>query len=529
MSREHEMVFETDGRHSNVYLYEPPMGVRQYVEPIDEVLDLGFDTISYVVGDCSVLLYDTKVGERWGHNVDLCDHAIWYRAGINTASMIERGQDPLRIVCDHAHHRGFQFVPQLLLNLSHTPHGRVTNSRVADFTTEHPEWRIGEESDAPEEMRPNPNQLSYAVSEVRENRLAVIRELVCDYPADGIELNFFIHCPLIARSDVDEHTSTMTEWVRQIRGICDTAAKDQNRPKRVIARIGATVEGNKAMGYDIETWINEGLVDTLIAMSVGDGYEADNAGLRGVTEAAGTSVKVLAGLDSVAAEQPREVHRAAAANAYAAGAQGILIHRYYPGPERYPYNDEMTNRLRFLAYPDVLAHQDKIYRICPRQEPRDGIEFGILEQLPLPLNDPEEGKETHIDVADDVAVKDKLGELWKCELRIMLQHMVHTDVVRVYWNNVEVPDEMIRKADWTFQMRPRPTYARDGYRLHIELSRDRLPKVGRNTLRIEVVKKDEKLVQPITLSDVELSVEYLPHRHGLRPAEPYAGGKLFTP
>ena len=44
-------------------------------EPIDELVDLGIDTIAYAVSDCSVLLYATKVGERWGHNVDLTDHA----------------------------------------------------------------------------------------------------------------------------------------------------------------------------------------------------------------------------------------------------------------------------------------------------------------------------------------------------------------------------------------------------------------------------------------------------------------------
>ena len=81
MSESHEVMFYTDGRHTSVYLYEPPMGVRQYIEPIDELVDLGIDTISYAVGDCSVLLYDTKVGERWGHNVDLTDHQIWYPRG----------------------------------------------------------------------------------------------------------------------------------------------------------------------------------------------------------------------------------------------------------------------------------------------------------------------------------------------------------------------------------------------------------------------------------------------------------------
>ena len=98
MSQQNEIIFETDGRHSSIYLYEPPMGMRQYVEPIDEVLDLGIDTISYVVGDCSVLLYDTKVGERWGHNVDLANHEVWYKAAHNCQAMIESGRDPLLLV-----------------------------------------------------------------------------------------------------------------------------------------------------------------------------------------------------------------------------------------------------------------------------------------------------------------------------------------------------------------------------------------------------------------------------------------------
>ena len=114
MSDTHEVMFYTDGRHTSVYLYEPPMGERQYVEPIDELVDLGIDTISYAVGDCSVLLYDTKVGERWGHNVDLTDHQIWYRAGMNAETLIESGTDPLMLVCEHAKKRGFQFLAHIL-------------------------------------------------------------------------------------------------------------------------------------------------------------------------------------------------------------------------------------------------------------------------------------------------------------------------------------------------------------------------------------------------------------------------------
>ena len=97
MTAKKEVMFYTDGRHSSVYMHEPPMYKQQLVEPVDEILDLGIDTITYAVGDCSVLLYDTKVGEKWGHNVDLTDHAIWGKATRNLRSMIEREIDPLMV------------------------------------------------------------------------------------------------------------------------------------------------------------------------------------------------------------------------------------------------------------------------------------------------------------------------------------------------------------------------------------------------------------------------------------------------
>jgi uncharacterized lipoprotein YddW (UPF0748 family) len=308
MSGKREIMFETDGRHSSVYLYEPPMHVRQYVEPIDEVVDLGIDTISYVVGDCSVLLYDTKVGERWGHNVDLADHEVWYRAGHNCQAMIDSGYDPLMVVCQHAQQRGFTFLPHLILNMHHTAHERVTNCRVADFTTDHPEWQVGAELDYPEAEFDAPNRLSFAVPEVRQNRLAVIGELVSDYPTDGIEMNFHDYAPFIARSEVAEHTDTLTEWMRQIRQTCAAAAAEQGRAKRLVARVAATLEGNRLIGHDIETWLKEGLVDTLIVLPIGGDFSSETARLRELVQLAqGVDIPVLVGLDSVGAEQTAEV------------------------------------------------------------------------------------------------------------------------------------------------------------------------------------------------------------------------------
>jgi hypothetical protein len=525
MSDQYETIFATDGRHSSVYIYEPPMDVRQYVEPIDEVVDLGIDTISYVVGDCSVLLYDTKVGERWGHNLDLAEHIVFYRAAQNCEAMIRSGHDPLMVVCEHAQLRGFSFLPHLLLNMFHTPRDRVTNGRAADFTMDHPEWQVGEEPEYPEAEFDLANRLSYAVPEVRQNRLAVIRELVSDYPTDGVELNFSTYAPFIARREVAGHTETLTEWMRQIRRTCDEAAAAQERPKRVVVRVAATLEGGKRIGHDLATWIGEGLVDTVIAMPVGGDYSSSTTGLREIAELGEVAgVPVLAGIDSHDLEQSAEVQRAGIVNAYAAGARGILYHHFYPLPQIYPYTPQETDRLRYLAYPDIVAHQDKTFRVGPSQDRPRAASYGLAEPLPhdLVVGEP---VQIQIQVADDIAAKAAAGELWRCELRLMLVNFMQTDQVALKWNGAAIPPERIRMADWTFQMRPssRERSYRFGYRVHADLKDWHCPQVGVNELSVELTSKDGTLVAPVTLADVDLVVEYLPHRNALRRDETHAG------
>ena len=44
------------------------------------------------------------------------------------------------------------------------------------------------------------------------------------------------------------------------------------------------------------------------------------------------------------------------------------------------------------------------------------------------------------------------------------------------------------------------------------------------------IKKDEKLIMPIKISDVDIAVEYLPGRNQLRDSETYEGAAIpFTP
>ena len=219
-------------------------------------------------------------------------------------------------------------------------------------------------------------------------------------------------------------------------------------------------------------------------------------------------------MDAVGTDQTRLTHRAATVNAYDAGVRGVMYHRYYPPPHRYPYNTEDTDRMRLAAYPDLLAHKDKTFYVGPGFDRRDAISFGLTDQLPHELTAGEQGPDITIDVSDDIAAKSEAGELWRCELRIMLHELVHHDEYRVYWNCEEVPESKIRKADWVFQMRPSAGVR--GYRLHIDLRNVSLPIKGTNTVRVDLITKDEQLVDPVSIHDIDIVVEYLPHRNALR-------------
>ena len=184
--------------------------------------------------------------------------------------------------------------------------------------------------------------------------------------------------------------------------------------------------------------------------------------------------------------------------------------------------------MRLAAYPDLLAHKDKTFYAGPASDRRPAVTFGLVEQLPQELTAGERGTDVAIDVHEDIAAKAEAGELWRCELRVMLHELMQHDEAKLYWNGQEVPSEKIRKADWIFQMRPSAGVR--GYRFHVDLRNVSLPIMGTNTVRVDLIQKDEGLIDRVSIHDIDIVVEYLPHRNAIRDDESYAGAAIpFTP
>ena len=119
------IIFYHDGRHPHIYRYEPPMQKEEYEAAVDELVGTPIEALMFTMGDGRTVLHDTQVGELWGHNVKRWPHLIFRRAHQNAKGLIERGQDPLRIVCERAHAKGMLIYPVLLVQQGTGERGRT--------------------------------------------------------------------------------------------------------------------------------------------------------------------------------------------------------------------------------------------------------------------------------------------------------------------------------------------------------------------------------------------------------------------
>lgn len=181
------------------------------------------------------------------------------------------------------------------------------------FWWRHPEWRI---RDAQGKDR---TRLSYAFPEVREFKLAILREVVAS-DVDGVNLDFMRHPPFLgydepllrefsakfgedgrtAKADdprwLQLRAATMTEFVRTVRTMLDEEGKKRGRRIGLSARVDW--REYRGWGCDIEAWVKAGWLDYLVvAQHTLGGYEFDLKPF--VAMAAGTRCKVYFGEEAV--------------------------------------------------------------------------------------------------------------------------------------------------------------------------------------------------------------------------------------
>ena len=188
--RRRRTIYHNDARHYYLWLWDPPMRMKDAWRPIDDVAGTSVDTFSYCVARGDGLFYPSKVGLVFGSDSQPFTNSIGWHSWHAMGSLMERGLDPLQVLIDRAHEKGMEFWSDL---------------RLASYGGVDPGLEVAN------------GGRYFAEAEVRDHLGALARELVLDYPSDGLELDFAIangsRASFLQPDDVEEYTSVITEWV----------------------------------------------------------------------------------------------------------------------------------------------------------------------------------------------------------------------------------------------------------------------------------------------------------------------------
>ena len=524
------MMYYTDARHPLVYMYEPPMRREEFEATIDELVGTPIEAVMFCLGDGRTMMHDTRVGELWGHNVDKWPHMIFRRAHQNVKALIDEGSDPLRIVCERAHAKGMLLYPTLLVQLpSGVRGGPGYDIRSSDFRLDNPQFEIGAAGDVDSSF-PGLHCADFKHQEVRDERSAVIEEVLTRYPVDGFELHLNFWPYYFHPGEIEAGTKIMTDWVGKVY----QAVKGSGPDRELAITIPADIDACLSRGLDLREWVRRGIVDVLVGQTIQRPELMDpNASfltydatalkdLRSLVEtASSTGCRVHAsiyntlGLDRLS-RAPIEMIRAAACNYWEQGVDGMYVNWF----TSWPYQSEFYERLRELPHPDIMAPRDKHYYV-PTATGTDP-EGELASQLPASL---EVGRPVPIEltISDDLLRWDQAGRVHEVLLRVRITSATELDRLGFKLNGVDLPSSLMRQINQMYAMSA-PRYRVSGQWYVFRLDQAHWPVKGSNILEVTLLKRDPDIIPTASVRDVELETKYLMGKRFHRgPVDPDLG------
>ena len=505
--KEPKIFFYNDGRHPLIYMYEPPPQKEEFEAAVDELLGTPVEALVFALGEGRTMLHDTQAGELWGHNVEEWPHLIWRRAHQNAKLLIEAGQDPLRIIANRARAEGILFYPSLNVQWPAVPRGEGTVwVRVSDFRWNNQHLEIGADGDL-DSSHPAFGCLDFRHSASRDERFAIVKETVERYPVDGFELNLNSHPYFFHPDRVDEGRPVLTEWVARVY----ETVKSSGANRELLIRVPTNFEAARSTGMDVEEWIRQGIVDTLVVQDR-PAIVNQMADFRPLVEAArGSGTRVLAAIQSIVNTDRVDVEtvemlRATACNYWAQGIDGLFLDRGWFLD--WPYEAPFYQKLRELPYPRLMQVKDKHYHLLT--EPGRRIEDTSLDipaQLParLVVNQP---VRLGFAISDDLPRWHGVGRVHEVLLRIRLTQTTELDRLRFRLNGRDLPQTALRKINHMYKMHA-PRHRVFGYWFGYQLEPEHWPLKGRNTLEVMLLERDPEVSPEIAVHDVELETRYL--------------------
>lgn len=501
------LAFYHDGRHPLIYMYEPPIQREEYEQGVDELLGTPVDALMFCLGDGRTMLHDTKVGELWGHNMERWPHLIFRRAHQNASDMIERGEDPLQVICARARAKGLPIYPTLLVQQITGERGQDT--RGSDFGFDNKALEIGAKAGIDPDWA-GAACLDFAHEAVRDERFALIEEVVRRYPVDGFELQLNYQPYYFHPDEIADGRQLMTAWIQRVSDV----VRSSGVGRRLAVRVPIGVQGSYDLGLDVDSWMRQGLVDVVIGQSF-SGPElvdcnADYSEL--VATAKGTDVHIMATLQSLVDSDrlnqgTSPVIRACASNYWEQGVDGLYLGHWFG---RWPYQAEFYEMLRELPHPEVMAAKDKQYYVptATGRYARPVLEPGARCPLPQEIAEAETVTVPLV-VSDDLPHWHERGRVHDVILRLRLESVTETDELHFFCNGKQLPLSCLRRINELYRMSSPRFRTGSCYWFVFRPEPEHWPVKGENQIEVKLVRRESEAVPPVRLRDVELEIRYL--------------------
>ena len=365
--RRRRIIFNDDGDdiwHETAATPDGFLSVR-----LKHVLGTQVDTIFYCTTQSfNYHTYNTKVGQVFLSQEGAFQHN-------NMQALIDAGTDPLQLAVEFGHANGIEVFWTLRMN---DIHDAFTPPLWPQWKTDHPDALLGERGDWDKYPAGTQHRwwsgVDFGREDVRQRTGQLIEEVARSYDVDGIDLDWLrhpIHFPETLRGEAvpREKTALITQLVRDIRGMLGGIGEERGRPILLSVRVPMLVRRCVHLGTDADSWLQEGLVDVLVT---GGGYipfSMPNGKLVSLGHRHGVPVYPCISASGMGRRPPYgpggvygiEAWRAAAANAFAAGADGISLFNLFPAP-----GSDAHNRLARQVFAEAgdaatLAGKNKLF------------------------------------------------------------------------------------------------------------------------------------------------------------------------
>jgi glycosyl hydrolase family 10 len=301
--------------------------------------------------------------------------------------MIDQGTDCLQAVVEFGHQHEMEVFWSFRMNDTHDAahHPDKPYFLFPPLKQEHPDWLVG----GPIKRTPHGrwSSVDYARPEIRDLAFGYTDEVCRNYDIDGVELDFFRHLCYFKSTATggkagDEERDMMTGLMERIRKMTEEVGIQRGRPILVSVRVPDSVGFCREMGFAIEQWMSEGLIDILITTC----YFRLNPWEYSVELGHKYGVQVYPCLsDSRVRGETRfrrssaEGYRGRALNAWNGGADGLhLFNHFNPNVPMW----------KEIGDPEALATMDKLYFVNVRDDDPRRFLAGGREYRTVPVMGP---------------------------------------------------------------------------------------------------------------------------------------------